>query len=158
MPEKEYPRNTVGLGAGSGEAWHWINYGGNKTNQPLSSVRSVRLRSSARPSNFQSQSHKPGSAMPADHRGSTSFILAIMPLNGFKMSEDIFWTSRWGEGVRLFPCSTSLNFACERNRRWDVLSWKTNMILSLIFVIITKGFVWNRRPFLLFVAAATSLF
>ena len=64
--------------------------------------------------------------MPADHRGWISFILAIMSLNGFKMSEDTFWTSRWGEGVRLFPCSTSLNFACERNRRWDVLSWKTN--------------------------------
>ena len=64
--------------------------------------------------------------MPADHRGVISFILAIMSLNGFKMSEDTFWTSRWGEGVRLFPCSTSLNFACERNRRWDFLSWKTN--------------------------------
>ena len=64
--------------------------------------------------------------MPADHRGWISFILAIMSLNKFKMSEDTFWTSRWGEGVRLFPCSTSLNFACERNRRWDVLSWKRN--------------------------------
>ena len=132
----------VGISQEHGWSWSWI-WGGvaldqlwweQKTNQPLSphrfiqSVRSVRLRSSARCSkfNFQSQSHKLGSAMPADHRGRISFILAMMSLNGFGMSEDTSWKPRWGEGVRLFPCSASLNFACERNRRWDLLSWKTN--------------------------------
>ena len=98
----------VGISQEHGWSWSWI-WGGvaldqlwweQKTNQPLSphrfiqSVRSVRLRSSARCSkfNFQSQSHKLGSAMPADHRGRISFILAMMSLNGFGMSEDISWT------------------------------------------------------------------